>query len=1117
MYQQHTALYILKKHLNSIITPLLYLVALWIPSFSQAQTESPLIRNYSSKEYHASGSNFDILQDVNGVLYFANFDGVLVYDGKTWELIEIANGKTAYSLAIEDNKLYVGSHNEMGYISWDAKGYAKYQTLTDSISENFGFVLKITPKGKKVYFNTREILFEYNFSAVTDHIRSWRSESSNVFFKSGFIKNGNYFIHKTNEGLFKLDHDSLKIVKNGELLIQEFQIFSTENKDSTVDFFGTTSGNYYKYWESSDSLIIVNSSTSDLPSNLSVNSAAINSEINSSSLTIGTIKKGIYALNNGKLVFNINEHNGLINNNIRSLFVDQSQNIWSASREGISELDNISKWSHWGEIHGIEGAITDIIKHDTTIYLSTFKGIFSLNNTRFEKIGMINQRSMSLFKFDDNLYANTDSGLKKPSAPLYSQLLPFPTYSKQITSNKILIHLILQGIVEFQYNAKTEDFKEQKTIDSSTKGFTSNGLIIDSTYWFSIKNSGLFSYDLSKQSKIYKFTEKNGLPDVVEPFVFNHRGKLLFATGKGFYKINPNPKSDSSDIFIPDSTLISERFGIRHPVTDSKGNIWYVATYGKSNSFIEKLVLQSDRSYIKETRPFKRLPQQEFLKIYPDPSEEGMIWIAGSEGLYRYNDNIEVDYDLPFNTLIRKVHTRDSLIFAGTYFDPSDTSLVPSMVLDQPKEFKPTLTYADNEISFDFTATSYEVPEKNQYSYQLKGDEEVWSAWSLETKKEYTNLSPGRYTFMVKSKNIYDTEGRTATYEFTILPPWWRTSWAYALYIILGVFTFWVTTLLYTYRIRQHRKKLKLIVADRTFEVMKQSKEIAKQNGLLREQTQEITLQRDDIKEKNQELENSQEEIMAINSQLKELNDHLEVQVDMRTKKIKSTLVQLRKTNKELDTFIYRASHDLKSPISRIMGLSTLAKLEAPDSVLKEYFNLIELAANDMKNLLAKLTQVHELLNKKIAITEIDVPSLLGSIRESLKHLDQEVDVKYSFNIKDRLSFRSDEDIVKIIIENLIENAIIFRKENTKEVHYIHIEIIEKDNMIHIVVRDSGQGIHPEHHDKLFDMFFRASDTSKGTGLGLYLVKMGVDSLEGSVAVTSELDKFTEFTVQLPN
>lgn len=279
---------------------------------------------------------------------------------------------------------------------------------------------------------------------------------------------------------------------------------------------------------------------------------------------------------------------------------------------------------------------------------------------------------------------------------------------------------------------------------------------------------------------------------------------------------------------------------------------------------------------------------------------------------------------------------------------------------------------------------------------------------------------------------------------------------------------------------------------------------------------EDIEQQLYEIKKKNQELERSQEEVIAINNNLKELNNRLENQIETRNQKITKTICDLKKTNIELDSFVYHASHDLKGPVSRIMGLSKLAKLMMPGSTNKEYLNLIESSANDMKKLLAKLTNVHELLNTKMATHYIDVPTLLVSVRDSLEYLDQNKDTKYTFNIKNKLNFSSDENLIRIIIKNLLENALTFKKRNSKESHHINIDIFEKDDMTNIIVCDNGSGIQSGHHSSIFNMFFRASDYSKGTGLGLYLVKIAVDLLRGSIIVNSEPDEFTKFTVQLP-
>jgi len=1096
-------------HSNNYIKTLIALLAILfyhVAVLGQA-LESPIIKQYSNKEYLGSVSNHYIEQSSIGPLYFGNHSGLIEFDGNDWHLIEGDNGQAIFQIAIsEGNKIFVGSENEFGYISVNLTGELSYQSLSKEYENlEFGRITSISATPSSVYYITAHHLFQYS----NNKLNHWDLGQKSADFATFMHLNRLYFFI-VGEGLFNINSKSeIEMVndatKNDRILKV---VDATDNNKLLLSAYGR------QYIFQNDSIKTHHPYIKNIEDSLAIQiSRDIKLLDNPSYQIIASRKNGVYFIKKGEIVHNSTQINGLSNNVIRNIHLTNND-LWASTYDGINKIEQFGIWSFWGRKNGLKGNISDLLKNGESLLIAASDGVFDLSKDGFNQTGNIKEHFKHYFKFNRNLYANSFGGIHEVSNNQTSLKLKleFPSQTMALSDSTCLvisrngIHLLRQ---------LTETIVVEKTINSQIGGISKSALLDhNKNAWFGINNSGIAK--ITSDYNLTKYNTTNGLPDVVEPFIFKHRDKLLFATGSGFYKLNPTPNSDSSDIFIPDNSLISERMGISHPVTDSRGHIWYVATYGKSNTYIEKLTLQSDDSYIKVTRPFKRLPQQEYTKIYPDPEEEGMIWIAGTEGLYRYNDNIEVDYDIPFNTLVRKVHTRDSLIFAGTYFDPSDTAVVPSMLLDQSETFKPALIYADNQIRFDFTATSYEVPEKNQYSYRLKGNEKEWSAWSLETKKEYTNLRPGIYTFLVKSKNIYDTEGRTASYEFAILPPWWMTYWAYALYIILAVFIFWVTTLIYTYRIRVQRRKLKLIVADRTYEVLMQSKEIEKKNSLLIEQTEEITQQRDDISEKNQELESSQEEIMAINSRLKELNDHLEMQVDMRTKKIKSTLVQLRKTNKELDTFIYRASHDLKSPISRIMGLSTLAKLEMPDDMNREYFNLIELAANDMKKLLSKLTQVHEMLNKKVVIKEIDVPTLLSSIRESLKHLDRDSNIKYTFNIKDQLSLESDADIIRVIIENLVENAIIFRKEDSKERHHIITQLFEKDDMIHIIVRDNGQGIASELHNKLYDMFFRGSDNSKGTGLGLYLVKMAVENLEGTITLDSKPNEFTEFTVQLP-
>jgi hypothetical protein len=130
----------------------------------------------------------------------------------------------------------------------------------------------------------------------------------------------------------------------------------------------------------------------------------------------------------------------------------------------------------------------------------------------------------------------------------------------------------------------------------------------------------------------------------------------------------------------------------------------------------------------------------------------------------------------------------DSVIFAGT------ATVAASSPTDEPSESlrstlyasRLTLSYAHNALRFECAAPSFDEESANQFQYFLEGFDQGWSAWSKSTEKDYTNLSEGEYRFRVRAKNVYQHESREAVYAFKILPPWYRTWWAYVLYAIIA-------------------------------------------------------------------------------------------------------------------------------------------------------------------------------------------------------------------------------------------------------------------------------------------------------------------------------------------
>ncbi len=302
----------------------------------------------------------------------------------------------------------------------------------------------------------------------------------------------------------------------------------------------------------------------------------------------------------------------------------------------------------------------------------------------------------------------------------------------------------------------------------------------------------------------------------------------------------------------------------------------------------------------------------------------------------------------------------------------------------------------------------------------------------------------------------------------------------------------------------------------KTLELEKQKIEIEKQNYLLGEKTEEILAQRNNIEEKNKQLEKAWGDILFANKALKQTNTTLEEKVKERTIKLEKTVEKLIDSNEELDTFLYRASHDLKGPITRLLGLTQLAKLDGKD-VGKvgdiNYLDIIEMATIDMDNTLNKLINIHSINTTALNNDDIDIEALIKQIKKPLAIKINEYNISLELNYHPEIEISTDEPLLKIILSNLLENAVNFRHGKNPR---IIISIADDDYKIVIKIEDNGLGIEQEYQEKIYNMFFRGTDTSQGNGLGLYLVKKAVEKLGGTIHVESQEKKFTTFSIIIP-
>lgn len=227
---------------------------------------------------------------------------------------------------------------------------------------------------------------------------------------------------------------------------------------------------------------------------------------------------------------------------------------------------------------------------------------------------------------------------------------------------------------------------------------------------------------------------------------------------------------------------------------------------------------------------------------------------------------------------------------------------------------------------------------------------------------------------------------------------------------------------------------------------------------------------------------------------------------------LKETELKLEETNNELKTFIYKASHDLRGPIASVLGLCNVARDEYNPKKYIEYIDLINGRMQQMDRAINALIESMKVKDQTLRVTKVNFNKIINEILHQYKYMEGASDISFKVDIGD-VKFLSYPSIISSMLQKIIENAIKYRSIINPEVI---IKIKNKMDFIQIIVTDNGEGIPDEIKDKIFDMFFRGNLKSKGTGLGLYIVKNALNRLNGTVEVDSIYGKGTQFKILLP-
>jgi len=217
----------------------------------------------------------------------------------------------------------------------------------------------------------------------------------------------------------------------------------------------------------------------------------------------------------------------------------------------------------------------------------------------------------------------------------------------------------------------------------------------------------------------------------------------------------------------------------------------------------------------------------------------------------------------------------------------------------------------------------------------------------------------------------------------------------------------------------------------------------------------------------------------------------------------------------ELDTFLYRTPHDLRGPVATLKGLNSIAKMEALEPSVGIYLKNMEKTVNQLDNIITNLMEITKIKESPLLKEEIDLNILVNDCISSFRELPKFAQIDFRIQIKVKHKIFSDLELVRIVLQNLIGNAINYARNRVNS--FVEISIEDTNfGSIKVVVSDNGEGIPEKYHVKVFNMFFRATESSKGAGLGLYILKNALDKLGGTISLKSVYGEGCTFTVFLP-
>jgi DNA-binding CsgD family transcriptional regulator len=844
----------------------------------------PYVQNFPKSVYLSGNQNWAIAKDAQGIMYFGNTQGLLTYDGKYWQQYQLPNRQIVRSVATDSKgKVYTGGFGEFGYWSTQNKKltYTSLVKLIPKTGQLSDEIWKIIVDGRRIIFQSFTTIYIYE----NNKISQIKGQGSFLFLHH---VGSRFLIEILDKGIFELKGNSLTPLPHTDLTSPKNIMTILPYKNGSM-LIGT----------SKDGLFIYNGSTFtpfNIPANDFLKTFQLNngSRINNQYYAFGTILNGIILIDQeGNIVQQINKSRGLQNNTVLSVFTDNEQNLWAGLDNGIDRVELNSPLYFYLDKAGQFGTVYSSLIYNNNIYLGTNQGLFyspwvpgngkNFNSFDFRLVPNSQGQVWDLSVLDGQLIMGHNVGSFKVNG---NQLEKISSNSggwtiKKLNSNpNYLIQGTYNGLVLYQkdangqwkYFTKIQKFEEpSRYVEQDSRG----------DIWVSHAYKGLYkltlSPDFKRVIKTHYYDESNGLPGNYNINLFTLENKLVFSSDAGFMLYD-----EISNRFTPYKELNKGlgSFANSNKIINAGVKKYWFINHGKTAmvDFSEpgKLNIDSNRLSLLDGR---------MVQYYENisPISNTMHLVSVDDGFVIYDAIAGNDHGkktvLPA-VLIRKVE------------DVTDAYKTISENGNSGSEVE--IPFKRNNIRISFSLPYYRQA-KIKFQYYLEGYSNQWSEWSPSSAKDFTNLGKGSYRFLVRAKINDELVSKVSVFEFTVLPPFYASNWAFALYVLLIILLFILAKKQYQLKLRKdHDEILAKVELEKEIFLKKEAEEREKQLSII--QTERLQTE---LKSKNRELANSAMSLVYKNELLQKLSQEMIKLKDEKGKALADD--QFRKIQKVID------------------------------------------------------------------------------------------------------------------------------------------------------------------------------------------------------------------------